>query len=493
MANLIFICEASSELAQQLTAALEKEGVTGKVFASFTELRENAARTVPDAVVLNAAISPDEQASRQLFQEIPTVIYGQGLSIEEQLALYDEGVKRYLPLDETLPTRLAAVIRRILFRITELRRIRQQALTHGTVQAFSLTDVLQNALGEQKNLILKLRHGDWISRIRIFQGHIIEARTPNLADEDAALKILHIPAGTFAIRGYRKAEALSSVRASTLALLAETAFEKKEIQQFLEPFQSTDPRFEVIPSERLTELSSEELQVLDLVEEFGNFREVLLRSPFSVLRTVRLLKEFLEREVMAPAGKGREVETFQPEDIRYLREHLFEDEVHEGHLIVLGLPTSGRTELIRTIAGHQNAPLRSLQSLDFTRLRLQPGLTLSIFGISIDAAFLPILEKLSQAMVAVIFLIDYTRTAQYEFSNYVLNQLIRIYDVPFVIGLTNLPEDAGEAVTEFHRHFTVPKGISVLPVKTDSFADIRRLLHHLRKVPTRKDKETTNA
>jgi signal recognition particle receptor subunit beta len=123
-----------------------------------------------------------------------------------------------------------------------------------------------------------------------------------------------------------------------------------------------------------------------------------------------------------------------------------------------------------------------VRSVDFVRINLQSNLALTLFGISLEENLLSILEKISQSMVACVFLIDYTHKDQFEFLNYIFNRIVQIYPVPFVVGLTNVKGDPEKALKEVRKQFTLPENIEFVTVEVDSFGDVRKLVYGLRKV-----------
>ncbi len=489
MSSLVFLGEKDNQFANKIDTVLKDAGYLISAFDNFRQLQDKANQEYPSILVLNAHILEKTGDLETLFRSFPTIIYAPAMNVDSKLLFYHKGVKRVITGNEETFLQLINAVKMITYRNNELRRARQQSLTHGTLQTFSLQDVLQNAMLEKKNLILKIKRDRWNSKIRTFQGHVVNAFTSNLINEDAILKTMHVPVGSFVIRSYKKDEEFSPMSSSTLAIVAEAKFEQNAIRRFLNRWELENPEFEIISGIEQNEFSADMMTAIELVKKFKNFQNILLNSSFSVLKTLRLIEQLIKTGVVIQAGEGEAVHLLQMEDIEFIRENLLQPNSTHGNLIVLGLPSSGRTELIRTIAGFQRAPIKSVQSLDFTRINLQSHLSLTIFGVSIEEAFLPILEKLSKGIVACIFLVDYARSDKFEFSNYILNQLLQIYSVPFVIGLTNTGGNNDKAIKNFKNLFPLPSGAKVVPVDTGSFADIRQLFYNCTSVATQTNEE----
>ena len=487
MAYLAYIGESSSSLAEQIGEKLSAAGIKCHVFSDLSSLIENSQNILPDIVLLNPALNDDGEVAQALYRKAPTVVYAGDMDIDDQMVLYQQGVKRVIvdPGSE-LAGRVHAAANMVLYRRNEVRFARQQSLTHGTVQTFSLPEVLQNALLEQKNLILKIKRDGWDAKLRTFQGHIVNAYTSNLSNEEAVLKTLQLASGNFVIRGYQKPEEFSPMSASTLAILAEARFEQNEIRRFLDRVcdGKDNPRFRVAAPLGSAGADTQRKDIYRLAEAQHPFQDILLYSSAPVLKTVRMLDTLCREGYLAYEGESVALEGFQEKDALYFREHLFAEGARSGSLAILGLPSAGRNELVRTLAGIQRSAVKSMQSIDFVRITLPGNLNLTIFGVSVEETFLPVLEKISPSLIGGIFLIDYAEPERFEFINYLASRIMQIYEIPFVVGLTHVGEDAEAALQQFRKRFNLPSGIEVLPVRPDDFADARQLLYRLRRVGT---------
>ncbi len=488
MALVAFIGETSSELAGRIGESLKAAGMKIHVFSSMDDLVENTEKTLPDILLLNPKLVTNGVAAKVLYPKTPTMIYSSQMDADQRLDFYSQGVKRVIVEPEDLAERVASAAGMMIYRRNDMRMARLQSLTHGTVKAFSLQEVLQNALLEEKNLILKIKNDDWDAKLRLFQGHIVNAYTANLSNEAAVLKTLQLSKGSFVIRGYQKLEEFSPMSASTLAILAETKFEKKYTRHFLELRCNgvDNPEFETVAAGLEGALSDEQNKImLQLIERYRNFQDILLHSPYAILKSLRVLDRLSEMGAIAPAGEQpappRESfrESFSESDIEFLRS-LFPENAKVGSLAVLGAPTSGRSELIRAVAGFQQSTVKTVKSVDFARIPIRKDTILTLFGVSIEEAFLPILEKISESLIGCIFLIDCSNPGTFEFINYLASRIIQIYEVPFAVGLTNTGDDVEAALKMYRQHFTLPGDIPVIPVQADKFSDAKALLYQLK-------------
>ncbi len=495
MSSLMYIVAPPGELSGQIRARLRELEYSSEVFDSPAALLEAVHQSAPEVVALHSSLLPAGEALETLASGTMVIVFAESMEVDRRLELYRQNVKQVVVAKTDLALQVSLAIKMLYFRNKELHHYRQQSLTQGTVQAFPLQNILQNALLEKKNLIIKVRHPEMDAKLRTFQGHLIHAFTSHLSNEEAVLKLLQLSSGSITIRSYQKLSEYAPISASVAAIIAEARFETLEIQEGLERLCRglSNPGLVRNTAENQTAVTEEQQQILDLVENETPFQKLLMLSPFPVLKSARLIFQLCQSGRLAARGEGATVEAFQAEDIRYIRDHLLPEGVNEGALIVLGLPGAGRSELVRTIAGFQQAQIKSAQSLEFTRLKLSQDLVLSLCGVSIRESFLPILEKLAEGIIAAVFLVDYQDRSQYEFCRYIFGQIRNLYSFPIVVGITRPGEDETAACQEFRKTFGLPRDIPAVPVNPASFADFRKLLHGLEKETVVSGEEPENA
>jgi signal recognition particle receptor subunit beta len=480
MKRRIYICDANRQIADIFKDRLSNI-YEAETFTTLKELSSELNKNLPDLILLNPNILHKSTLSEEIFRDTAAIIYAEEMDVEEKLKYYQLGVRRVIiERIELIPT-VTSMCSMILDRHANFRTIRQQSLNYGTLQGFSLQEILQNAFLEKKNLIIKVQNNGWDAKIRIFQGHIIDAVAPDLENEEAVLKMLHLPIGKFMIRSYRNIRKHSSVISSTPAILAELKFEQNKLDEFFKTVGSTNPKFELSSIKRAVSLQADEKIIVGLVKKYSIFQAIQLQSPFSVLRTVRILSNLFSRKLIYLEGEGEVFETFQDDDILYLEENVFPEGVKDGRIVILGVPGSGKTELIRKIAGQQQAKMQTLQYLDFTRIQLEKNLNLTLFGISIDENFQPIFDSIAEGMLAYIFLVDSKMKETFEYTKYLLNKMIQAYSVPCAVGITNIDPDDNAGLAKLRKKIEIPEEIQVLPVNPNLFKDALNLIYNLRK------------
>lgn len=493
MSPKIYIAAQPGEVRGRIESLLQQDYLL-EMFDNAAAFREATGQATPEVVILQGQFARVLDSVESLASKSMVLVFAESMDVDERLSLYRQQVKQVITGTDQIAERICQGVRMLCYRTRELLQRRQQSLTQGTVQAFSIPDILQNALLEKKNLIIKVRLPELDAKLRTFQGHLVNAFTSNLSNEDAALKLLHLSSGAITIRSYQKLNEYAPICASVAAIIAESRFQEQEILEGLEKycFGLSNPEFTRAATAE-GQAGKVEQSLLALVETETPFRQLLMASPYPVLDTARAIFGLCRSGQLRVKGEGASVEAFQNDDIRHIRENLLPEGMHEGTLLVLGLPDTGRSELVRTIAGFQQAHIKSMQSLEFTRLRLAQDLTLSLCGVSIEESFLPILEKLSDGIVAGIFLINYSEPGQFEFCRYLFQQIRNHYSFPVAFGLTNMPEGRDDAVTDFRNRFGVPDDTAAIGLNPSSFSDFRNILRTLERVTVVSEEDAGDA
>ena len=480
MKNLIYIGDKDSQVSSYFKEKLEKKKNRVEVFSDLKDLAPRLERNLPDLVLLNSELFSKVEISPDMFENVSAIVYAREMEIEEKLKYYQMGVKRVIVEPVSLVSYVITVCLMIIDHHVNSRKIRQHSLNYGKLQGASLQEILQNAFLEKKNLIIKVNNNGWNAKIRVFQGHIVSAFSPNLKNEEAVLKTLHLPVGKFMIRRFRKNFPYKSKISSTPAILAELKFQEKQIQKFFEKVGSNNPRFQVSSQLNKSSLSADETILLETIKKYLIFQNIQLNCPFSILKTVRILSSLLDKKLIYLEGEGEVIETLSDSDIEYLKENIFPDEAVEGRIVIFGLPSSGKSEFIRKLAGQQTK-IRTIQYLDFVKIKLKKEMSLTLFGISIDENFQSVFENILAGIVAYIFLVDFNKEETFEYTKYLLNKMRKSYSVPLVVGVTNINEnDEDKSLEQTRKKLDVSEEIQVLAIDPNSFKDVRNLIYNLK-------------
>jgi signal recognition particle receptor subunit beta len=241
---------------------------------------------------------------------------------------------------------------------------------------------------------------------------------------------------------------------------------------------------------------------IEKLTDFRQMNDVIENSPYGMLETLNkliALKQSKNLKVREADDVFNELQTEQPQessglverllssdDVALLRKNLKTKDLTSGKLLILGSNTCGKTDFIRQFNQGSMSGVRSNQELDFTTIELAEDFALQVFGIALEERLSQIIEKLSEDLVGYIFLIDSKRDSELEYTNYVINNLVSVHQVPWTIAVTNLPKTAKSVPAKIKSTFNLPKGRSLLLCDVTNKEDVREVLLSIKTVKSKK-------
>jgi hypothetical protein len=174
----------------------------------------------------------------------------------------------------------------------------------GTIDEIPLPDLLQLLSQSRKSGVLAIRGTDGFGKIYLRQGRIYYASIDDsfdLSPLKAFYRLLTWRSGAFELQPPDDKEFLEEINESTEALLMEGMRQMDELTRLEEQLPSADSMYgmssPLVPP--LRELEPPELDMLQLVHNYGQIQTVLDKSPLSDLETHELLIALAEKDFIS--------------------------------------------------------------------------------------------------------------------------------------------------------------------------------------------------
>jgi hypothetical protein len=174
----------------------------------------------------------------------------------------------------------------------------------GTIDEIPLPDLLQLLSQSRKSGVLAIRGTDGFGKIYLRQGRIYYASIDDsfdLSPLKAFYRLLTWRSGAFELQPPDDKEFLEEINESTEALLMEGMRQMDELTRLEEQLPSADSMYgmssPLVPP--LRELEPPELDMLQLVHNYGQIQTVLDKSPLSDLETHELLIALVEKDFIS--------------------------------------------------------------------------------------------------------------------------------------------------------------------------------------------------
>jgi hypothetical protein len=517
----ILIAEQNEQFGEALQRVLEEKGCEVKRCTSMEEFGKQIGRYPANYLVLSDQFAKKLPLAQQWFKQYPTIIYHPEAKEPDDLGFYRSGVRRVISTTHSTPEHISHAIRMLDYCRRNIREARRHHLTLGNMKALSLSELLTNALEEQKSLVVKIFHKDWDAFFRIYQGHLVDCQTTYLKNEEAILKTIQFGDGAFIIKGLEKPIQTANIRASTLAILAEKEYEQQLYHNFLKEFQllSSNPKIYVDHQKIGENIGDDATELLQIIDHYENLKDIFRLSRFSFLETLYILKRLAKQKIIVfeplkepettPQVQTEKTPSDQPipnhltpgkPSINLNQQKIAEDngstpspspkaaakttpkapasKVEHGVLVILA--NDARKKFIESIAALYNSSIKSNPFIDMTQLMLTPKLKLTVLGMAVKDGVLTALEKIPHKLLGGVLLLDAQKENEWEYGNYVFTQITKLYPNPYVIALTNLNASSVERVQHFQKTVVLPQGATFRTLQIDHSEDVQALLDYFK-------------
>lgn len=164
-------------------------------------------------------------------------------------------------------------------------------------------------------------------------------------------------------------------------------------------------------------------------------------------------------------------------------------------IVITGPFAAGKTTLIKTISevaivgterdvtdDTKSVKQRTTVAMDFGRLTFADDLSLFLFGTPGQRRFEVMWEILSEGMIGFILLVNAADERSVEEGSHILDQFRQYADVPYVIGVSHLDEQADAPEVVFGRvrqALEVPETVEVIACDPREREDVKSLMLHI--------------
>ncbi|MFQ6003848.1 MAG: hypothetical protein ACE5KJ_08885, partial [Candidatus Zixiibacteriota bacterium] len=201
-----------------------------------------------------------------------------------------------------------------------------------------------------------------------------------------------------------------------------------------------------------------------------------------------LYKRGFLREVFRPSPEEKEGEVEVEEALLTAEEFdLFAERISkdpqktDDKILVLGTLESGKTEMIRAIAKGGQFQTKRLkrfisQSLDFGKVSLKNGYTLSLFGLSVEKQMISLLRSLLEGMSGYIVLIDGSKPETFDYMGYLIKTIKNQFKLPHALVVTRLPGANALTIQEIAKRLALKDHEELIPCQVMNKENAKKIL-----------------
>jgi signal recognition particle receptor subunit beta len=173
------------------------------------------------------------------------------------------------------------------------------------------------------------------------------------------------------------------------------------------------------------------------------------------------------------SGLGEKL--LEAKEVKNLREILDAEDISTGKLLVLGTNSMTNADFIHVFNQGNLTPVRTSHNLDYTKIELDDYFTLNVFGISLSKEVNETIDKLSAGLLGYVILIDNQNPEHFEYANYVMNNLSKLYSVPWTVALTNLDENQ-KISEDVKKSLKIPGDRELIPLDVSQKEDVKNII-----------------
>jgi len=503
-AHKIVILSSRDEYGAKLESLLKGEQYN----VVITEHIDQAADKISNSEVAFFLISYDSivKSERKVLAELfknarqtKFVVYNVPNDATRRLAFYRLGAYRILN-NECDVEELFYFVNNALRKIKPDSELKEPHFS-GSLQDFNLAGLIMIIGRERRSGILRIRTPVSTGKIYFNQGSIVHAISGNIRGDDAVFYMLTWTKGWFSMRPLPLESERSRIQLSNIGILLRGEKTRGEFIELVNSLGGLNRQIRVINQGDLL-LQRRDKVYQDFILYLSEFREIhdiVEFSPYDMIETLTVLNKFKEsknlefresvyeigevyvEEEQDTAGLGDRL--LNAEEVVKFQELLSAQNVPSGKLIILGTNTCGKTDFIRIFNQGSLSSVRTKQDLDFTKVELSPDFYLQVFGIALDRRLTEIVEKLSEGLLGYIFLVDAEKSDEFEYTNYIINHLTGMFDVPWAIAVTNLNKDNIKLFKKINEEVKTPDKRELIQCNVADKEDVRRVLFSMALLP----------
>ncbi len=495
--NQLLLVSTKSDNADWLAARLKESGVKITLSEDIMDAAVKLSKTDFTLILIDygSILTADRQDLTDLFKtarKSKFVAYNVPPDASRRLAFYRLGAYRILD-QNALPEDI------FYFTINALEQPEtngemKEAKFSGSLADFNLSGLITIFGKEKRNGILRIKTPVSTGKIYFNDGNIIHAVAGNRKADDAVFYMLTWNKGWFSMSPLPLRTVQNKMQMSNIGSLLHGEYIRTQFFDKINRLGGLNRQIRVINQGDLLQRQKDPVyaELIANMSQFRGIHEIIEFSPYEMIPTVDLLLNLYDsknlefRETAEEIGElyveesherlGFTERLLSEKEVSLLRTQLDAGTITNGKLIVLGTNTSGKTDFIRIFNQGSLSNVRSNQELDFTKIELAADFNLQVFGIALDRRLTEIVEKLSEGMLGYIFLIDADRPDEYEYTTYVINNLVSTYRVPFAAAVTNIASGDKNKFRQASRNIRLPGTRELLICNVTNKDDVKKVI-----------------
>jgi hypothetical protein len=426
------------------------------------------------------------------------IVYNVPADATRRLAFYDLGARWVFDVTYD-QDEIVYNIKSVLKKITAESNP-QKLASKGKLKNTSVASLINKIGRENRSGVLKIATTANSGKIYFYNGDVDDAQVGSIKGQEAVFHMYLWRKGDFIFTVSHPESRLNNIELSNIGILIRAEEIRRE---YLKSFESLCSPHSIIAAKNIGDLV---LSFPDIPSGFFKLlskptvvEELLENSYFTNYRSLAILLELKEGNVLKIEEPVKAVlETIQKndsglkemllnkEELDRFKENIGIEDETSIKMLFLGAKEGGRSKIIRDLS-HTQGKMKGKSQLELAHVQLDKNLELLIVGAEMNQMIMDSIEQISEGLSGYVFLIDCSKTEDFEYNNYFINHLLSINHVPVCIVLMNFSEN--ENVDTIRSHFLIPEGIPWVIYNPDDAGSAKEIVLSITPIPEEEEAE----
>ncbi|GEM_PF-3429636 len=426
------------------------------------------------------------------------IVYNVPVDAARRLAFYDLGA-RWVFDSGYNQDEIVYNIKSVLKKITSEKHP-QKLVSKGSLKNTTVAALINKIGRENRSGVLKIATAANSGKIYFYKGDLDDAAVGSIKGTEAVFHMYLWRKGDYIFTVSHPETRLNTIELSNIGVLIRA----EEIRRkFLETFDNLCSPHSIIAAKNVGDLI---LSFPDIPAEFFKLlskptvvEELLENSYFTNYRTLELLLELKEGnslkveepvkavlETIQKNDSGLKEMLLNKEELERFKENIGIEDQTSIKMLFLGAKDGGRSRIIRDLS-HAQGKMQGKSQLELAHVQLDKNLEMLIVGAEMNQMIMDSIEQISEGLSGYVFLIDCSKTEEFEYNNYFINHLLNLNHVPACIVLMNFSEN--ENMDTVRSHFIVPEGIPWMIYNPKDSSSAKKIVLSILPIPEAEEKD----
>jgi len=419
----------------------------------------------------------------------------------KRLAFYELGAKRVFdtsqPLDE--------IYHGLVWPLKSLWESSSKNLliSSGLLEDVSLKSLISTISKEQRTGILKIVTTKNSGKIYFKDGYLNHAQVGLLSGEKAILHMLFWNTGNFSFSVTSAIDEHDTIRLSSLSLFIVAESLAKD---YLNDLKNIGTEKAVIQIKYAGDLFTSSIEISNGFKELisrpvalSNVMENSFYTCYETAYKLRELKKFGFLSVAEPEKiEEKKEDDILTKELPISTSKLFDKKEadqfckninikkgQEGKIFVVSTEADSNYDFLNCIVQNQSEIVNA-NDISICKVEFGTKIKIGFYGLLIDQYIMDSIEKLSEDITAIVFLVNDKTNEASDYSSYILRRLTGMYNIPWIASVVNTSESDSQPIKN---KYDIPDYIPFLISNPKENDHVKNLLLNLKKYEPPVDEE----